>query len=162
MFIFVITPIIGMSFPALTPLIFAAAGALGYKTMSDMKPGGDINEALRQRLYEDVTLRVRVDDLVLESMTQELKRAESLFFEKDGIVLAVMKDERGKLKIEATGPKGTDEKDLQKAGRDFAEELSQMFAYNRAIAEAEKLGAEVVEEVNTEQDEIVLKVRRWT
>ncbi len=162
MYMFALTPIIGMSWPALTPLIFATAGALGYKAMMDMKEGGDINEQLRQQLYDTTTIRLRVDDLVLDAMEEEVKRAESLYFQKDDIVVGVIRDERGKLRVEVMGPRGADKKELEAQGRDFAEELAQLFAQNRAVEELERIGAEVVEEMTDENEEVVLKIRRWT
>lgn len=158
----VITPIVGMSFPALTPLIFATAGALGYKVMVDMKEGGDLNEALRQQIQETLSVRAKVDDLVLDAMEEEVKRGEMLFFEKDGIKLVIMKDERGKLSITITGPKETDKKALEAAGREFAEELAQMFAANRAAEVVENLGAEIVEEQVNEEGDMIMTVRRNT
>lgn len=161
MFIVALTPVIGVSLPALTPLIFAAAGALGYKAMLDMKDGGEINEALRQRLRETNSLRVKVDDLVLETMQEEIKRAEAIHFQKGDIVLSLIKDERGKLRVEASAPEGFDKKQLQEEARQFAEQIAQQFAQSRAIEELEKINAEVISEEVNEEEEIVLKVRRW-
>jgi hypothetical protein len=162
MYIYALTPIIGMSFPALTPLIFAAAGALGYKVVVDMKERGDINDLLRQQILETTTVQTRLEDTVLDAMDEEVRRGEMLFFEKDNLKLTVMKDERGKLRVQVTGPRGADKRQLEKAGQQFAEELAQLFAQNRMVEELETLNAEVVEEQVNEQGEIVLKVRRWS
>lgn len=161
MYIYALTPIIGMSFPALAPLIFTAAGALGYKVMVDMKEGGDINDLLRQRLEETTSVQAQVDDLVLENLEEEVRRGEAIFFEKDGIELGIMKDERGKLRIVVTGAKDANKGDLEAAGREFAEELSQLFAQSRVVEELQALGADVVEEQVSEEGEIRLRVRRW-
>lgn len=162
MFIYAITPIVGMSFPALTPIILAAAGAMGYKMLVDMKEGGDLNEALRQQIHETTTVQLRIDDLIFDSMEQEVRRAESLYLRKEDITLAIIKDERGKLRIEVNAPQGADPAVLQQEGREFAEEVAQLFAYHRAVQEMEAMNAEVVEEVKGEEEEIVLRVRRWT
>ncbi len=162
MWVVALTPIVGITLPALTPLIFAAAGALGYKAMIDMKEGGDINDALRQRIKESTSVRVQVESMVLEAMEQEVKRAQSLYFEKDGIILSVIKDERGKLRLEATAPEGFDENLLREMGKQFAEELAQLFAQSRAVDELERMNAEVVDEQINEEGDVVLKVTRWT
>lgn len=161
MFIIALTPIVGLAFPALTPLIFATAGALGYKVMHDMKDGGDLNDQLRQRLEETTTVQTKVDDLVLDAMEEEVRHGESLRFEKDGLELLVTKNARGKLNIFVTAGKDSNRKDLEKAGHDFAEELAQLFAYNAAVSASETMNAEVIEETVNEEGERVLRVARW-
>ena len=99
---------------------------------------------------------------VLEQFDDEVKRAEQLNFEKNGVVLTVLKDERGKLQIKVTGPKGSDAKMLQEEGRHFTQELAQLFAFNRAAEQIETLNAEVVDQQENEEGDIVLRVRRWT
>lgn len=160
--IFVITPIIGASLPALTPIIFAAAAALGYKALLEMPEGDAINRELRRRIHEEQDVELRLEDSVLEAMDLEVKRAESLFFQKEGFVLVVAKDERGKLRIKVTGPKARSSKELRAAGEEFAAELAQLYAQHRAVEELTRLNAEVIEEQVNDQGEIVLKIRRWT
>lgn len=162
MFIYVLTPIVGASFPALAPLILAAGGALGYKVMVDMKEGGQLNTKLRQKLQETNTVNLRVDELIFDSMKEEVKRADSLYLEKGEIVLALIKDERDKLRIEVSGPDDYSKRQLEEEGRAFAEELAQMFAMNRVVEEVERMNAEVVEEEELENGEIQMKIRRWT
>ncbi|MCC6548339.1 hypothetical protein IT570_14365 [Candidatus Sumerlaeota bacterium] len=162
MFIVALTPLVGLTLPAITPIIFAAAGALGYKAMMDMKEGGDLNEALRQRLKEETRTRVQVDAIILDTITEEIKRAESMYFEKGQVVLAFIKDERGRLRIEASAPDGYNMKQLRDEASTFAQEIAQQFAQSRAVEEIERLNAVVTEEEVTEEGEIRLKVSRWT
>lgn len=160
--IIALTPIIGLSLPALTPFIMAAAGAMGYKVFLDMNDQDTFNEKLRQRIHESNTVVLRLEDLIIETLREDVKRAEHLMMQKGNIVLELIKDERGKLKIQVTGPKSMDEKELEREGRLFAEQVSQQFATNRAVVELDKIGAEIVAEEKNEAEEIVLKVRRWT
>ena len=163
MSIIALTPIIATSLPLLTPIILAAAAALGYKAMVSMSDvGGDLNKALRQRIEESNNVVIKIEQAVLENMTLEVGREEALFFEKDGIELAVIKDERGKLRVSATGPKTMDEKLLEQRGQEFAQELAQMFAMNRVVKELGRMNTEVVEEQVMEDGEIRIKMRRWT
>jgi len=163
MSIIALTPIIATSLPLLTPIILAAAAALGYKAMVSMSDvGGDLNKALRQRIEESNNVVIKIEQAVLENMTLEVGREEALFFEKDGIELAVIKDERGKLRVTATGPKTMDEKLLEQRGQEFAQELAQMFAMNRVVKELGRMNTEVVEEQVMEDGEIRIKMRRWT
>lgn len=162
MWIYVLTPIVGTSFPALAPLVLATAGALGYKVMVDMKETGQINRELRRRLEEETIVSLKVDELVFDSMQEEVKREESLFFVKDEITLGVMKDERNQLRISVSAPKGFDQKILERRGREFAGELAQAFALNRAVEELQRMNAEVAEEEQLENGDIRLKISRWT
>jgi hypothetical protein len=161
MFIFALTPAVAVSLPAIIPIVAAVAGAMGYKVMVDMKEGGDINDALYQRLHETTTVQVKVDDLVLEHVRGEVARGQSMYFVRDGIQLALIVDERGRARVEASAPEGTDERLLREEGRAFAEQIGQLFAYNKAAAVIEQLNAEIMDEERTEDGEIRLRISRW-
>ncbi|MBI1291631.1 hypothetical protein GC173_10375 [bacterium] len=162
MFIFVVTPMIGLSLPALVPIVTAVAGAMGYKVLVDMKDGGDINDALRQRLEETTTVEVKLTDSVLDQLRGEVQRGKALYFERDGIMVALIIDERGRFRVEASGPQEANRRDLEAAGREFVENLAQLFAYNRATEVITRLNAEVLEEERLENGEIRLRIGRWT
>ncbi len=160
--IFVLTPLAGASFPALAPLILAAAGALGYRVLSKKSmEHGALNKKLRQQLREDVVVPLKTEDLIFNVFEDELRRAETIHLERGSIELALIKDERGKVHLVARARKGTDPKTVEREGRAFAEELAQLYARNRVVEELERLNAETVEETVDEQGEIVLRVRRW-
>jgi hypothetical protein len=162
MFIVALTPAIGLSFPALLPVFLAVGGALGYKLMIDQKSGGDLNDALQQRMHEMTTVPIRVEETVLASLQDEVKRGDSLHFERDGLLLAIIKDERGRLTVQVSGPLGCEKKQLQDAGEEFTEQIAQLFAYNRAAEVLDRLGATIQQEETNEQGDLVLKVSRWT
>ena len=161
MLIIALTPIVGISFPALTPIVFAAAAAMGYKALSEMRDLGPIGAELENQIKNSVTAQVPVYDTVLAALSDEVKRAETLFFRRDQFTLIVTKDERGKFLVKAVGPIGTLRSELEQAGRSFAEEIAQLYARNRAVQEVERLGAEITSEANNEVGDIVLKVTRW-
>jgi hypothetical protein len=158
---FFLTPIAGMTFPALVPIITAAAGAMGYKAMMDLKDGGDLNEALRVQLKETQTVPVRLEESILDQMAREVGRAEALRFERDGVTVTIQRDERGRLRIDVTGPEAMNKSMLHRIGQEFAREVAQQFAYHRAMQELQKLNADVVEEQVDDKGEIRLQVRRW-
>lgn len=138
---------------------------LGYKLLVDYKPGGDLNEALRQQIQETTTVALRLEDMIFEQLQDQVRRAESLFFEKEKqkIRIGLHRDERGKLRVTVTGPKSVDPKVLEAEGRTFVEEIARAFALNRVAGELEKLNCEVVEEVEVkEEGEIRLKITRWS
>jgi len=162
MFLFVVTPIIAFSMPALLPLATAAAGALGYKVLVDLKDGGDINDALHQRLVETTTVDVRLTDSVLDLLKAETHRGQMMVFERDGIMVTLAIDERGRFRVRASGPAGAEPRAIEAAGREFAESLAQLFAYNRAAETITRLNAEILEEERLENGEIRLRIGRWT
>jgi len=162
MLIIALTPIVGISFPALTPIIFAAAAAMGYKALAEMRDLGPIGAELEHQIKNTVTAQVPIHDTVLSSLSGEVKRGETLFFRRDLITLVVTKDERGKFIVKAIGPPSSLRSELEKDGRKFAEEVAQLYARNRAVQEVERLGAEINKEVSNEAGDIVLNVTRWT
>jgi hypothetical protein len=162
MFIFALTPIVAYGFPLLVPLITAAAGGLGYKVVTSMKEGGDINRELQIRLQELTTISLPVEEQIFDAMEKEVSRAQSLYFEKDGITLALIKDERKNLRVEVTGQKNADPQLLRQRGQEFIEELAQMFAQNQLVEQLERINAEVAEEEQLENGDVLLKINRWT
>lgn len=161
MAIIVLTPIVGLSFPALAPLILAAAGALGYKALTDMKDGGDLNEHLRHEIEQVNTVTIEVPALIRET-GRDLRVEKSISFRKGDIILTLRRDERGSLRIEVRGPKEASRAHLRKLGETFAHEVAQQYAYNRAVEEIGRLNADVVEEERLENGEIRLRFRRWS
>lgn len=160
--LFVLTPLAGASFPALAPLILAAAGALGYKVLSAKGvQGGALNKKLRQQLREDVVVPLKTEDLIFNVFEDELRRAETIHLQRGVVELALIKDERGRVHLVARAKKGTDRDIVEREGREFAEELAQLYARNRVVEQLGQLNAEPVEETVDDNGEIVLKIRRW-
>lgn len=160
MAIFVLTPIVGLSFPALAPLILAAAGALGYKALTDMKDGGDLNEHLRHEIEQVNTVTIEVPALIRET-GRDLRVEKALTFRKGDIVLTLRRDERGQLRIDVAGPKEASRATLRELGEAFAHEIAQQYSYNRAVEEIDRLNAEVVGEERLENGELRIRFRRW-
>lgn len=160
MSIIVLTPIVGLTFPALVPIILATAGALGYKAMTDMKDGGDLNDHLRHQLKETTTVDILAPNLIREA-GEEIRVEKALHFQKGDVVLTIARNERGQLIVRVTGPKEATKAQLRELGEAFAQEIAQQFAYNRAVEEIERLNAEVVSEEKLENGEIRVRFRRW-
>jgi hypothetical protein len=160
MSIIILTPIVGLSFTALTPLILAAAGAMGYKAMVDMKDGGDLNDHLRHQIREMNTVEIMAPNLIREA-GEELRVEKSMAFRKGDITLTLERNERGSLTIRVTGPKEASKATLRELGDAFAQEIAQQFAFNRAVEEIERLNAEVVGEEKLDNGEIRVRFRRW-
>lgn len=160
MSIIVLTPIVGLTFPALAPLIMASAAALGYKVMTDMKDGGDLNDHLRHQIREINSVEILAPNLIREA-GEEIRVEKSLTFQKGDVELKITRNERGSLVVRVSGPKEASKADLRELGEAFAQEIAQQFAYNRAVEEIERLNAEVVGEEKLENGEIRVRFRRW-
>lgn len=159
--IFVLTPILGWSWPALTPIIAAAAGAAGYRAMTGSTNKKRVLNQLEKQLVNrrvvEIPLETHIKDIVEEQVGYE----EELQFEKDDLVLTFGHDARGKFRIRVIGPTSRTAVELRMAGDEFARELIQQFAYNRIATELDRRGVQVVEETVDEEGNIVLSTRRW-
>lgn len=160
--IFVITPLIGWSLPALTPLILAAGAAYGYKRLT----GRGENDWLMGRLTREMeTMRkvsLPLDEVVTDVVGEEVGRDERLVFEKDALRLIFRRNARGKFFVDVLGPRNRTERSLQKEARQFADELVRQFVYSRVVTEMEERGLNVVaEQVEEESGDIILDLRRW-
>lgn len=163
MFLYALTPIVATSLPMLTPLILATAGALGYRQLTKMsEEGGELNRRLKQEIEGRTHVEIPLQETILENLTAEVGRAETLNFQKDDMTLTLHKDERGKLRVTMSATKGTDEAMLRAEGKKFVSEIAQALAANKAAEAVERMNADVVEEEVNERGEIVLRIRRWT
>ena len=162
MFIFVITPIVGWSWPALLPMISAAAGALGYKHFTESPK---LNDWLQGKITEELDnirkTTLELDEVIQDVVAEELGREERIDFAKDDIILTFKKDIRGKFQIEVRAPLGYSNIQLRQRAMEFASSLIQQFVFNRLATELDRRGVQVVEEETLENGDIRLAVRKW-
>ena len=158
---FIITPIIGWSWPALLPIISAAAGYLGFTKFT----GDSENDWLRGKITKELealrTVQIPLGEAALDVVSEEIGRDERLSFKREDIVLTFRKDTRGKFFVEVTGIKTKTSRELREVGVEFMEQLVQLFAHNRIASELDKRGVQVVDESVNEAGEIILRTRRW-
>lgn len=157
---FIITPIIGWSWPALTPIIAAAAGLLGYSQLTkeeSMLLRGKLTRKLKEIRMVELPLHQYLKDLIAE----EVEREERLDFRKGDILLTFRKDGRGNLFVEVMAPRTITLAQLRRMGEEFALQVIQQFSHHRIASELDRLGVQIVtEEVNAEGD-IILRTRKW-
>lgn len=156
-----LVPIVGWSWPAIAPLMLIGAGAIGFKAVLDSKEKGELDEALKHKLRTETSTTVSVEDAVRDAVEDEVKRGETLYFRRDDLVLAVIKDERGRIRIEATGPKGTSKRELEKVARELAGQVAQMFAQNKLLEQLERLNFDVKSAEVMPDGEIRIQASRW-
>lgn len=159
--IFAITPTVGWAIPLLWPALLSAAGALGYKLYTSTAEDAPLRGKLTKELMQQRIVKLPLDQVVKDLVSEEVGREEVLRFVKDKITVVFKRDIRGKFTIEVMGPETYTTRQLEQMGMEFAGTLVQQFAYNRMATELERKGANVVNEEVNENGDIVLKLRRW-
>jgi len=157
----IITPILGWSWPALAPIIAAAAGLLGYSKLTGDSAKDWLQGKLNCELENLRTVEIAINEFLADVVAEELGREERLDFEKEDFVLTFRKDVRGKFFIEVTGPRTATRMELKARGEEVARHLIQPFAHHKIARELDRRGVQIVEEEVTEEGDIVLRTRRW-
>lgn len=159
--LFILTPTIGWAAPLLWPIVFTAAGALGYKQVTSTSDTavlrGEANQAMNALKTIEIPLETQITDVVED----EVGRDQVLRFTKGDIVVVFKRDLRGKFSIQVSGPDKMTRRELEYVGREFLGVVVQQFAYNKMAQEMERRGANIVGEEVNEEGDIVLKLRRW-
>ncbi len=159
--LFIVTPTVGWAVPLLWPAILAAAGALGYKHMTDSMAQASLQKQQEGAVKGRRTVELSLDVEITGAVTEDLKRDQILTFSRDDIVVTVQRDLRGKCTIRVNGPDGQSVRQLEAKGKEFLGAIIQQFAYNKMAQEMERRGANVVGEEISAEGDIVLKLRRW-
>ncbi len=159
--IIVITPIIGWSWPALLPIISAAAGYVGFVKFTSTDNSAWLKGKIAKEIESLRTVTIPLDEILTDVVSEEIGREERLDFRKEDIVLTFRKDIHGKFFIEVTGARTKTARELRQIGDEFARELIQLFAHNRIARELDRRGVQVVEETTNEDGAIVLRIRKW-
>jgi hypothetical protein len=158
----VIAPVLGWSFVILSPLITAAAGALGYAVLS----GKNHNDWMQRELTDSIRnfrkVKLPLEDYITDVVSEEIGREERLDFKKDNIVLTFRKDALGKFFIEVTGPRKTSAFELRAMGDEFARKIIQQFSHHKVAKELDQRGVHIVGEEVNENGDIILHTRKWS
>jgi len=158
----IIAPVLGWSFVVLSPLIMAAAGALGFSTLTGKK----LNDWLQKELVDNIRnyrkVTIPLEDYIKEIAAEEVGREERLDFKKSDIVLTFRKDALGKFYVEVTGPRTIPSAELTTMGDEFARNIIQQFAHHKIARELDQRGVHIVEEEVNEEGDIILHTRKWS
>jgi hypothetical protein len=157
--LFVITPMIGWTWPAVWPIATAVAAGMGYKRFSDSKGAlrGRTTRKLEQLRREVVPL----DGVLADVIGEELGNEERIQFQRDELILVFRKDARGKFFVEVAGPADKAALDLKLRAEAFAVEMVKKFAYHKLAEQLVRTGAVVYEERIEENGRITLRARKW-
>ena len=159
--IIVVTPIVGIGWPALLPIVLAVAGGFGYKRLTEENKKAWMRGQLTNTLENTRLIRIQVEKVVLDAVGDEVARDQVLRFVNDDYVLVVRRDARNELIIEVLAPKTKTIAEMKRIGNEFAAEIAQMFIYNRTVQEFERRGVMVVGEEENEEGSIILNTRKW-
>lgn len=158
--LYVLTPMVGWSWPALVPILGATAAALGYKALTDSaKPV--LKGRLTKKLEEIKRVTMPLDSMLTDVISEDLGAEERMSFQDGEILLVFRKDARGKFFVEVSGPHKYTGTQLQVRAEDFAREIIRKFAYHKMVEQIERRGATVVEESVEDDGRIVVKSRQW-
>ena len=159
--IFFLAPVIGWSWPALAPILTAAAAAMGYKKLTEGGSNGWLRGKLTKKLENLRRETVALDSVLTEVIAEDLGTEERMAFQRDDILLIFRKDTRGKFFIDVSGPRKLTGNNLRIRGEEFARELVKKFAYHKMVEQIERRGATIVEEELRDNGDIVLQTRQW-
>lgn len=159
--IYILTCTMGWSLPFVWPIVISAAGSLGYKTVTNLDENSRLKGDINKEINSLQSVKLAIDHQVTEVIDEQVKRDESLQFEKDEITIIFKRDLRGKFSVEVMGPKTKSRQELTALGHEFLGVVVQQFSYNRMAEQMERRGANIIGEEVTEDGDIVLKLRRW-
>ena len=150
--IFVIVPVVTMSWPAVVTLAGAAAGALGFRLLESAAARSKREEGADR---PGVDIEDENSKLLFEKMDEE----QTLCFEKEGVKMEISRDHRGRIKIHVDG-RNMSKEQLKAEGKKFMGRLRQQFAYQKVMEELRGKGFEVVNE-NSVEGRIKIHVRKY-
>ena len=162
MALYLITPLLGWTWPSLLPIAIAAAAGYGYSKLTGMDEKAWLRGRLSREMENLKRVSLPIDELVADVVGEEVGRDQRLVFKKDDYRLIFRRDPEGRFFVDALGPRGVPSRTLREEALAFARDLVQQFVYNRVVREMEARGIHVLQETaEKETGDIVLEVRRW-
>jgi hypothetical protein len=144
----VLTPIVVGSWPAIASAALGAAAAMGFTVSSAER------EVARPQGPRTVEMEVPNSEVVAEGVA----RGQKLRIHRDGVVIEIGVDERGKCTVCASG-EGVSKAELRRIGEEVAGRVVQQFAYHKLVTELKSRGYQIAEESVQQDQSIQLRVR---
>jgi len=149
--IIVLTPIIIANWPAITAIVSAAVGTLGFSAVQGM-------EAQHSEVAGTTREEIEVDNSeILENATG---RGEEIVVEREGLRAVFTRDGRGALKVCMEG-KGYSKAEMRKIGQEMVDRVTQQYVYHRVITELQQRNMHVASEEVAEDRTMKIRVRNW-
>lgn len=151
----VLTPVVIASWPAISSAVVAAATSMGYIVAKD-KLQGDLVIA-DQSEEKSVQLEMPKSTVVGDS----LARGEKITVSRDGVSIVFSRDARGRAALCVSG-EGYAEEELKSIGETMSQRVTQQYVLQRLKSEVGQQGFEIVEQEESADQSIRLKVRQWS
>jgi len=149
--IIVLTPIIIANWPAITAIVSAAVGTLGFSAVQGI-------EAQHSQVAGTTREEIEVDNSeILESAAG---RGEEIVVEREGVRAVFTRDGRGSLKVCMEG-KGHSKAELRRIGQELVDRVTQQYVYHRVITELKQRNMHVASEEVAEDRTVKIRVRNW-
>jgi hypothetical protein len=148
----IITPIVIANWPMIMSAISSAAAASGFNLAPDST----------QWQEEEVTPQHNQLDLKMKNVQDvqgSMGRDEKIVVERDGVRVIFSRDGRGHFKTCVEGKRSKAE--LEAIGQELGERVVQQYVYQRVAQELEAQGFVTLDEEQTEDQTIRLRVRRY-
>jgi hypothetical protein len=146
-----LVPIIVGSWPAIAAAAAGAAAALSYSVAHGVAE-------------EDVSAEASAQSAEVELRTGELAEAlatgQEITVTRGTVKLTVSRDARGGCRVCAAGL-GHSKVELERMAKEFADQMTQCFVYNRVMTELRAKGLKVVDEEKLDDQSIRIHVRNW-
>jgi hypothetical protein len=153
---FCVVPVVAAGWPIFSAAATAAAAALGYKAIETM--GESVVNAKSQGRAKESSVEIDLENS--QPLAESLKRGESVKFEKGGVVALISKSVRGDVSLCVEG-KGRSKTELEKAGKELLDMITQKYAYSKVVTELKKAGFSIANEIVGQEGEIRIQVRKW-
>jgi hypothetical protein len=149
--ILVLTPIIIANWPAITAVVVAAVGTLGFSAAQGV-------QAENSQVAGTTREEIEVDNS--EILATAGGRGEEIVVEREGLRAVFTRDGRGALRVCMEG-KGYSKADLRKIGQELVDRVTQQYVYHRVITEMKERNMHVVSEEVAEDRTVKIRVRNW-
>jgi len=148
--VIVLTPVIIASWPTITAAVAAAAVGLGLTVKEE------ICSEQESQIENQAEIELENSEVLAKGMAVD----KEMVLTRGEITIRVRRDQRGQCRICAEG-KGHTKAELKQIAEEFAQKLTQCYAYHQTVSELKKKQFQMVNEELSEDGSIRLHVPRW-
>jgi hypothetical protein len=149
--IIVLTPIIIANWPAITAIVSAAVGTMGFSAVQGIQS---------QNSQVAATTREEIEVDNSEILENAGGRGEEIIVEREGLRAVFTRDARGTLRVCMEG-RGHSKADLRRIGQELVDRVTQQYVYHRVMTEMKQRNMHVVSEEVAEDRTVKIHVRNW-
>lgn len=147
--VLVLTPIIIANWPAITAIVSAAVGTMGFSAVQGIEQA-KITGTTREEIEVD-------NSEILENAGG---RGEEIVVEREGLRAVFTRDGRGALRVCMEG-QGYSKAQLRQVGQELVDRVTQQYVYHRVMTEMKQRNMHVVSEEVAEDRTVKIRVRNW-